>query len=326
MSLQDTEELKANLFTYKEQLKQVKELLVVDSGNTEYQEMAIGLTEVLELTYDLLNEAQQAKEDAALELEQQEAAAANTHSPPRHPSATYKPQQNENFVHIPGRLSVGTKVQAIWSEDGEWYKATVEAVTPGGYFVLYDEWGNKEEVDASNVRELNIPDDEVEVLDQMLGGAEVVDNVNTNSWLDAEQEANLTRLALKKTIEDAADINVISRGVPPKLRIKPDDSEDVIAAKKKKIHAFKSKARLEQMELTQNKRQNAWQQFQTTKGKSKKQGGFFTGRKRESIFKSPDDPKGKVGVTGSGKGTTEFHKREKHLHLKLGVGDGETYV
>lgn len=26
------------------------------------------------------------------------------------------------------------------------YKATVEAVTPGGYFVVYDEWGNKEEV------------------------------------------------------------------------------------------------------------------------------------------------------------------------------------
>jgi hypothetical protein len=42
------------------------------------------------------------------------------------------------------------------------------------------------------------------------------------------------------------------------------------AAKKKKIHAFKSKARLEQMELTQNKRQNAWQQFQTTEGKTKK--------------------------------------------------------
>lgn len=26
------------------------------------------------------------------------------------------------------------------------YKATVEAVTPGGYFVVYDEWGNREEV------------------------------------------------------------------------------------------------------------------------------------------------------------------------------------
>ena len=44
--------------------------------------------------------------------------------------------------------------------------------------------------------------------------------------------------------------------------------------------------------------------------------GFFSGRKRESIFKSPDDPNGKVGVTGSGKGLTEFQKREKHLHLK----------
>lgn len=44
--------------------------------------------------------------------------------------------------------------------------------------------------------------------------------------------------------------------------------------------------------------------------------GFFSGRKRESIFKSPDDPFGKVGVTRSGKGLTDFQRREKHLHLK----------
>ncbi|KAG0626320.1 hypothetical protein M758_2G118600 [Ceratodon purpureus] len=330
MSLQDIEELKANVGTYKEQLQQVKELLAVEPGNVEYQEMAKGLTEVLELTYDLLNEAQQAKEDA-LEQEQREAAAASTQRPPLHPSTIYKQHQDEKSTHnIPGRLPVGTKVQAVWSEDGEWYKATVEAVTPGGYFVVYDEWGNKEEVDVSKVRELNIPDGDAEILDQMLDGAdpssEAIDNAPVDPLLDAEQEANLTRLALKKKIEDAADIDVISRDLPPKLRIKPDDSEDVRAAKKKKIHAFKSKARLEQMELTQNKRQNAWQQFQTTKGKTKKQTGFFTGRKRESIFKSPDDPKGKVGVTGSGKGTTEFHKREKHLHLKVGGEDGDDYV
>lgn len=51
--------------------------------------------------------------------------------------------------------------------------------------------------------------------------------------------------------------------------------------------------------------------------------GFFSGRKRESIFKSPDDPNGKVGVIGSGKGLTEFQKREKHLHLKGGTVDTE---
>lgn len=41
-------------------------------------------------------------------------------------------------------------------------------------------------------------------------------------------------------------------------------------AKRKKIHAFKSKARQEQLEVAQNKKQNAWQQFQTTKAKTKK--------------------------------------------------------
>lgn len=51
--------------------------------------------------------------------------------------------------------------------------------------------------------------------------------------------------------------------------------------------------------------------------------GFFSGRKRESIFKSPDDPYGKVGVTGSGKGLTEFQKREKHLHLKGATVEGD---
>ena len=161
------------------------------------------------------------------------------------------------------------------------------------------------QVDVSNVRELNIPDADAEILDQMLGGGggggdgddEGFDNAPVDPLLDAEQEANLTRLALKKKIKDAADIDTIPRDLPPKLRIKPDDPEDVVsvthlnnlllystksnwkgcgflqrAAKKKKIHAFKSKARLEQLELTQNKRQNAWQQFQTggAKGKTKK--------------------------------------------------------
>jgi len=51
--------------------------------------------------------------------------------------------------------------------------------------------------------------------------------------------------------------------------------------------------------------------------------GFFSGRKRESIFKSPDDPQGKVGVTGSGKGLTEFQKREKHFHLKDGTVEND---
>ncbi|KAG8490976.1 hypothetical protein CXB51_014104 [Gossypium anomalum] len=192
------------------------------------------------------------------------------------------------------KFPVGTKVQAVWSEDGEWYDATVEAVTPNGYYVSFDGWGNKEEVDPANVRAIEY-----------------------NALLEAEKVAEATKQAIKRKIAQAASVDFQSRSLPAKLRITSDDPEDVKAAKRKKIHAFKSKMRLEQLEVAQNKRQNAWQQFQTTKGKTKKV-GFFSGRKRESIFKSPDDPQGKVGVTGSGKGLTDFQKREKHLHLKGG--------
>ncbi|KAJ0011018.1 hypothetical protein Pint_33058 [Pistacia integerrima] len=195
-------------------------------------------------------------------------------------------------------FTVGTKVQAVWSEDGEWYDATVEAITPNGYYVAFDGWGNKEEVDPVNVRPIQF-----------------------NALLEAEKVAEATKQAIKRKIEQAGAIDFQSRSLPAKLRINPEDPEDVKATKRKKIHAFKSKVRFEQLEVSQNKRQNAWQQFQTTKGKTKKV-GFFSGRKRESIFKSPDDPHGKVGVTGSGKGLTEFQKREKHLHLK-GGGNAE---
>ncbi|XP_022716305.1 survival of motor neuron-related-splicing factor 30-like isoform X3 [Durio zibethinus] len=192
------------------------------------------------------------------------------------------------------KFHVGTKVQAVWSEDGEWYDATIEAITPNGYYVSFDGWGNKEEVDPANVRAIEY-----------------------NALVEAEKVAESTKQAIKSKIAQAAFVDFQSRSLPAKLRIAADDPEDVKAAKRKKIHAFKSKMRLEQLEVAQNKRQNAWQQFQTTKGKTKKV-GFFSGRKRESIFKSPDDPHGKVGVTGSGKGLTDFQKREKHLHLKGG--------
>ncbi|BBG96251.1 nucleic acid-binding protein [Prunus dulcis] len=206
-------------------------------------------------------------------------------------------QRNENdsgsISDYHDKFPPGTKVQAVWSEDGEWYDATIESLTPNGYFVTYEGWGNREEVDPANVRPIQ-------------EGA-------VNALLEAERVAEATKQAIKRKIAQAASIDFQSRSLPAKLRIEPDDPEDV-----SRLH----KMRMEQLEVTQNKRQNAWQQFQTTKGKTKKI-GFFSGRKRESIFKSPDDPFGKVGVTGSGKGLTDFQKREKHLHLKGGTAEND---
>ncbi|XP_057860988.2 uncharacterized protein LOC131069527 [Cryptomeria japonica] len=287
------EELNLNVNTYKEQLQQVRELLAADPVNSEYTEMEKELRELIALTEELLATAKQSQTAGG---ESNNATSIST-SEQHYQNRMVTNQDSDSPIETGDTFPVGAKVQAVWSADGEWYDSTVESITSIGYFVIYDEWGNKEEVDFANVR----PRQEGAV----------------NALLEAEKQAEATKQAIKRKIAQAAVVDVFSRELPPKLRINPDDPEDVKAAKKKKIHAFKSKVRLEQQEVTQNKRQNAWQQFQTTKSQSKKI-GFFSGRKKESIFKSPDDPKGKVGVTGSGKGITEFQKREKHLHLKGG--------
>ncbi|GAB4847438.1 hypothetical protein Ancab_026495 [Ancistrocladus abbreviatus] len=281
-----TEELASSLSTYKEQLHQVKMLLADDPANSEYVDMEKELEEVIALTEELLATAKQNEK-----LTSNIGTSSNTSSILRNSNGMDQMEDQHD------KYPVGTKVQAVWSEDGEWYDATIEAITPNGYYISYDEWGNKEEVDPANVR--------------------LIEDGAVNALLEAEREAEATKQALKRKIAQAAAVDIQSRSLPSKLRINPDDPEDVKAAKRKKIHAFKSKVRFEHLEVTQNKRQNAWQQFQNTKGRTKKV-GFFSGRKRESIFKSPDDPNGKVGVTGSGKGLTDFQKREKHLHLKGG--------
>ncbi|XP_061357264.1 uncharacterized protein LOC133301631 isoform X2 [Gastrolobium bilobum] len=284
------QELASNLSIYKDQLHQVRQLLNDEPGNSEYVDMERELTEVIALTEELLATAKQ-----------NEISGSNASASP----SLSKPKENlveldSGFDHE--KFPVGTKVQAVWSEDGEWYDATIEAYSPNGYYVCYENWGNKEEVDPANIRPIQ--------------------EGTVDALLEAERVAEATKQAIKRKIAQAASVDFQSRSLPAKLRIEPDDPEDVKAAKRKKIHAFKSKMRMEQLEVTQNKRQNAWQQFQSTKGKTKKI-GFFSGRKRESIFKSPDDPQGKVGVTGSGKGLTEFQKREKHFHLKDGTVEND---
>ncbi|TKY53853.1 Survival of motor neuron-related-splicing factor 30 [Spatholobus suberectus] len=288
------EELASNLSLYKDQLNQVRQLLNDDPSNSEYVDMESELCEVIALTEELLATAKQNEISAST-------------APPNNAASPSLSIHEESKVLDSGsdhqeKLPVGTKVQAVWSEDGEWYDATIEAYTPNGYYVCYDNWGNKEEVDPANIRPIQ--------------------EGTVDTLLEAERVAEATKQAIKRKIAQAASIDFQSRSLPAKLRIEADDTEDVKASKRKKIHAFKSKMRMEQLEVTQNKRQNAWQQFQSTKGKAKKI-GFFSGRKRESIFKSPDDPHGKVGVTGSGKGLTEFQKREKHFHLKDGTVEND---
>ncbi|RUS22079.1 hypothetical protein BC937DRAFT_90493 [Endogone sp. FLAS-F59071] len=64
-------------------------------------------------------------------------------------------------------------------------------------------------------------------------------------------------------------------------------------------------------------KQKAWLNFATKTGadekKKKKTNVVVAPINKKSIFKTPDNPEGKVGVVGSGRGMTQFSQRGKHI-------------
>ncbi|KAG8712579.1 hypothetical protein FRC08_014352 [Ceratobasidium sp. 394] len=91
-----------------------------------------------------------------------------------------------------------------------------------------------------------------------------------------------------------------------KRRLTQEEEEERERKKKKnekKLEVRAAKAK------EQNNKQAAWQKFAK---KSEKKGVVIAGIQGSSIFKTPDNPHGRVGVTGSGRGMTEYAAREKH--------------
>lgn len=92
------------------------------------------------------------------------------------------------------------------------------------------------------------------------------------------------------------------------MKRKLTQEEEAEREKKKKKNEKKLEVRAQKAK-EQNNKQAAWQKFAK---KSEKKGVVIAGIQGSSIFKTPDNPHGRVGVTGSGKGMTEYASREKH--------------
>jgi len=91
-----------------------------------------------------------------------------------------------------------------------------------------------------------------------------------------------------------------------KHKLTPEDEEERERKKKKnekKLEVRAAKAK------EQNHKQATWQKFAK---KSEKKGVHIAGVSGTSIFRTPDNPLGRVGVTGSGKGMTDFSPMGKH--------------
>ncbi|GBF92995.1 hypothetical protein Rsub_05831 [Raphidocelis subcapitata] len=181
----------------------------------------------------------------------------------------------------PSGWAVGAECLAYYATDSQWYPAKVESVTEAGNFVVvYDGYGNTEELVPGSVR----PRAD-----------------------EAPQEEVYRGVAApkRKRVEEQPTVTEI----PKWLEIKPEDDERTVVKKKKLLKSYKSKIRFQNMDIQQKEKQGSWQQFLKGKG-SKPKSGFITGKKKGSMFSVPEG--GKVGVIGSGKAMTDYKKAGRH--------------
>lgn len=96
-------------------------------------------------------------------------------------------------------------------------------------------------------------------------------------------------------------------------KVEEEEKERKKKKNEKKLEVKAAKAK------EQTQKQASWQKFAK---KSEKKGVHIAGVSGTSIFKTPDNPLGKVGVTGSGKGMTEVAGKIKHK-FEINDDDGQ---
>ncbi|KAJ7293648.1 hypothetical protein C8J57DRAFT_1269573 [Mycena rebaudengoi] len=104
----------------------------------------------------------------------------------------------------------------------------------------------------------------------------------------------------------------------PTTKRKLSKAEEEEREKKKKKNEKKVEAKAAKAK-EQTAKQATWQKFAK---KSEKKGVHIAGVAGTSIFKTPDNPLGRVGVTGSGKGMTEVASQAKH---KFAINDDDNF-
>jgi len=264
------ESLKIQLADYETQLSVVESALKEDPNQDEFLTIKADLIGVIKITKDLLE----------LQTETERSSSKITYP-------------NINEIATSRGIYVGMQVEALWDEDGKWYKATVTSLTSEGVGVTFSEYGNTSTVAPEGVRPRKAHD--VLVVDAKAIGGQTYSSKNTL----------------------VVDKNTGELVLPASLKITATDSEQVRKMKKKGIKALKNEYRKIQADEQRHKRKSSWQDFQN-KGKVSKKA-----KKDGSIFQSPDTIEGKVGVVGSGKKMTEFQFQKyepKKLTTSLPVG------
>eukprot|EP00635_Sarcinochrysidales_sp_CCMP3193_P014382 CAMPEP_0118901480 /NCGR_PEP_ID=MMETSP1166-20130328/7166_1 /TAXON_ID=1104430 /ORGANISM="Chrysoreinhardia sp, Strain CCMP3193" /LENGTH=334 /DNA_ID=CAMNT_0006840655 /DNA_START=13 /DNA_END=1017 /DNA_ORIENTATION=- len=320
----ESSELSEKLKTYSEQLSQVEGLLEKDASNEQLLKLRQDLVEVTKLTEDLIKykakdaPPEEAEEQAKEEEEAEEVAVRKFEVGMRcealygekwYPAVITKIDDDDDYVVVfigfgntpetvardglrplvcphetldASTLAVGAECSARYSGDGKYYDAVVDEVTDFGYKVTFSDYGNTEELPLEYLRD-----------------REVV----------ADDDNEMTR---------GADGTYT---IPEHLRVHPSDSEAERIRKRRRVKALKHQIKVKEKDQHRDAKQANWQTFQN-KGAKRKVAGSLKQLRKESIFKAPDEVDGKVGVVGSGRGTTEYGgDRKKQFKFKDATPD-----
>lgn len=218
--------------------------------------------------------------------------------------------------------SIGLLCNAYYEADQQWYPALIEEVEEldSSAVVLYYGFNERVRVPYTFVQLVPPPDPKgivegatIEALYTRDGKwhPAVVEGVNGDlvqvkyqKWPTKENlKMQYVRLAAdpRRTLTDRAVFEV-----PDKLKILPNDPEEVRKLKRKRTKAMKKAWRQQQHEKASEVYQSSWKNF----SKSTEASGL-TKLHKTSLFRSPDTVEGKVGVTGSGQGITHFQDKVK---------------
>lgn len=304
------EDLVLKLNGYRDQLRQVEDALLEAPGEEALLKLKQDLSEVIALTEDLVRYKEPVAEEPAPAPEPVAAARGPQGLVGRTCEVIYDNQwfnaeiiqirRDERGVERVGckilglgtvkeykgnelkllkpphaaQLQPGTKIQAIWPSDGLWYEATLTEQTEKGWLVTWTAEGSASEVAFDRVR--------------------------------------LTQGAQKKRQVK----EILTPGgykIPESLQIIPNDSEEVKAAKRRKIHAIKGQQKDEIKKKVATDKATSWQKF-NKKASARSKTGFLTGKAKQSMFSVGDAPEARVGFMNSGQKMTEFQDRVKFTY------------
>ncbi|KAI8380746.1 hypothetical protein BD560DRAFT_387003 [Blakeslea trispora] len=268
--------------SYKFQLEQVELALQADPENEELQKLQNDLKELIAM-FEAVTPSTPATPTVTSTSTLDSPTPKNKRKYEPEPTTPSSTSTTALKLH---EFSVDQEVLARWSGDGQFYKATITAI--GGadqvFSVKFKGYNDVEFVKAEDIKP-------------------IVDKKRAGIFEDVVDAS--AKRKKKEAAPQAANASS-SAALSSNLSLPPTPAASL---KKKKASEFESK-------------KNAWLNFATgSSSTSKKKKTAAPVINKKSIFKTPDNPEGKVGVVGSGKGMTSFQQRGKHVYAPTGADE-----